>query len=127
MIGATDAHTSFSNAEEDNFLGKYGVAYPAADRWQKKFPASTVPGILDQWIEWQSSQSGLAGVWAKENTREAIFDAMMRKETYATTGPRMRVRFFGGWEFESSDASSRLPASPAWPRPGDPVAANWAQ
>jgi hypothetical protein len=54
--------------------------------------------------------SGLAAVWAKENTREAIFDAMMRKETYATTGPRMMVRFFGGWEFTAEDTKGRLPA-----------------
>jgi hypothetical protein len=55
--------------------------------------------------------SGYQGVWATENTREALFDAMMRKETYATTGPRMLVRFFGGWDFTADDAKSRLPAN----------------
>jgi len=52
-------------------------------------------------IGWEQTASGYAGVWATENTREALFDAMQRKEVYATTGPRMLVRFFGGWEFEA--------------------------
>jgi hypothetical protein len=56
------------------------------------------------------SASGYAGVWATENTREALWDAMQRKEVYATTGPRMLVRFWGGWDFEEQDALSRLPA-----------------
>jgi hypothetical protein len=106
MIGATDSHTSFSNAEEDNFLGKYATASPAPDRWNKKFPPLTVPGVLEQFTEWQTSQSGYAAVWSKENTREAIFDAMKRKEVYATTGPRMTVRTFGGFDFASDDAYS---------------------
>jgi len=55
--------------------------------------------------------SGYAGVWATENTREALFDAMARKEVYSTTGPRMLVRFFGGWDFEAADANSRLPGA----------------
>jgi len=104
MIGATDSHTSFSNAEEDNYLGKYAVASPSPDRWEKKFPPLTIPGVLDQFTEWESAQSGYAGVWATENTREAIFDAMMRKEVYATSGPRMTVRFFGGWDYTPEDA-----------------------
>jgi hypothetical protein len=104
MIGATDSHTSWSNAEEDNYLGKYAVASPSPDRWEKKFPPLTIPGVLDQFTEWESAQSGYAGVWATENTREAIFDAMMRKEVYATSGPRMTVRFFGGWDYTTIDA-----------------------
>jgi len=105
MIGATDSHTSFASAEEDNYLGKYGVATPGPERWSKKFPPLTVPGVLEQFTEWQSSQSGLAGVWATENTREAIWDALYRKEVYATTGPRIQVRFFGGWSFTEDDVN----------------------
>ena len=59
---------------------------------------------------WEQTASGYAGVWATDNTREALFDAMQRKEIYATTGPRMIVRFFGGWDFEPDDANTRNPA-----------------
>ena len=106
MIGATDSHTGLATAQEDNFFGKHAGAEPSADRW--KHPMAKVGD--KSYESYDMVASGLAGVWARENTREAIFDAMMRKETYATTGSRMLVRFFGGWNFEQSDAKTRLPA-----------------
>jgi hypothetical protein len=63
-----------------------------------------------EYTGWGMVASGLAAVWSRENTREALFDAMMNKETYSTTGSRMVVRFFGGWNFTSEDAQNRLPA-----------------
>jgi hypothetical protein len=103
MIGSTDSHTSYSNTEEDNYLGKYALGTPAPDRW-KKLMGEGIPGRVTDLFEWETSMSGLAAVWATENTREAIWDAMMRKEVYATTGPRMTVRMFAGWDFEAKDA-----------------------
>ncbi|UCD70056.1 MAG: DUF3604 domain-containing protein [Betaproteobacteria bacterium] len=106
MIGATDSHTALATAQEDNFFGKHSGAEPGPKRWEHPMAQ-----VGDKKYEgWAMVGSGLAGVWARENTREAIFDAMMRKETYATTGSRMLIRFFGGWDFNKNDTLSRLPA-----------------
>ena len=107
LIGATDSHTGLATAEEENFFGKHSGAEPNSQRVyhaMAKVGQSEYPG-------WSMTGSGYQGVWATENTREALFDAMMRKETYATTGPRITVRFFGGWDFDETDAQGRLPAS----------------
>ena len=108
MIGSTDSHTGLATADEDNFFGKHAGAEPSAGRAGHVFAAS--PDGRIRLIGWQQVASGYAGVWARENTRAALFDAMQRKEVYATTGPRMFVRFFGGWEFEPADAHTRNPA-----------------
>jgi hypothetical protein len=107
MIGSTDSHTGLATAQEDNFFGKHSGAEPSPERW--KHPMAKVGDR--SYESYDMVSSGLAAVWAKENTRAAIFDAMMRKETYATTGSRMLVRFFGGWDFEAKDALTRLPAN----------------
>lgn len=108
MIGSTDSHTSLATAEEDNFFGKHSGAEPSATRALHPFLQSSDGKV--QLMGWEMVASGYAAVWATENTREAIFDALMRKEVYATTGPRMIVRFFGGWDFQAADARTRNPA-----------------
>ena len=106
MVGSTDSHTGLSTAEEDNFFGKHSGGEPSPERMKHPF-TKTKNG---EFKGWQTSASGLAAVWAEENTRESIFDAMARKEVYATTGTRMMVRFFGGWDFTENDLNSRQPA-----------------
>ena len=107
MIGSTDSHTGLATAGEDNFFGKHSGTEPSAERYLH--PMAKVGDM--EYTSWSMASSGYAAVWATENTRRAIFDAMMRKETYATTGPRMLVRFFGGFDFTAADAGSRLPAN----------------
>ena len=95
MIGSSDAHTALAAVAEDNFWGKMGASEPHPGR------------VLDDATSrgWQASAAGSAAVWARENSRDAIFEALRRKEVYATTGPRIALRFFGGWSFEESDAA----------------------
>jgi hypothetical protein len=106
MVGATDTHTGLSTAEEENFFGKSTSVEPSATRAAHPFVKSDLGAIEG----YDLSASGYQAVFATENTREAIFDAMERKETYATTGPRIMVRFFAGWEFTDDDLRSRVPA-----------------
>ncbi|WFM72438.1 DUF3604 domain-containing protein [Halomonas sp. CKK8] len=106
LIGSTDSHTGLATAEEENFFGKVSSMEPGPERIKRPFMRR---GDL-QIMEWEVTASGYAAVWATENTREAIFDAMERREAYATTGSRIIVRFFGGWDYTPEDAHSRLPA-----------------
>ena len=105
LVGATDTHTGMTTPDEDNFFGKFASYEPNPER--ATHTSKTNPELGISYKSWQYSAAGVTAVWAEENTRGAIFDAMERRETYATTGPRMRVRFFGGWDFEEADARRR--------------------
>jgi hypothetical protein len=109
MIGSTDAHTGLAAVEEENFLGKVSSSEPSPERLSGVFMTNPKIGVTI--MDWEVSSSGYAAVWATDNTRAAIFDAMQRRETYATTGTRMLVRFFGGWNFEDADATTRNPGA----------------
>jgi len=102
MVGGTDAHTSLATTREENYFGKFPASEPSADRYSHVLLENKELGIA--YYAWEELASGLSGVWAKENTREALFDAMERKEVYATTGTRIAVRFFGGWDYAPDDA-----------------------
>jgi len=119
IVGSTDSHTALATAEEDNFFGKHSGTEPSPERMQHPF-TKTKQGVFEGW---ETVASGLAAVWAIDNTREAIFDAMARKEVFATTGPRMMVRFFGGWNYTRDDLNSRQPAFLGY-RKGVPMGAD---
>ena len=120
MVGSTDSHTALSTGEESNFFGKFSLMEPSAGRVVQ--PMIEVGGRR-MWDVWEFGAAGYAAVWAMENTREAVWDAMRRKEVYATTGPRMTVRFFGGWEFSEADASLQSLAGTGYAR-GVPMGGN---
>jgi hypothetical protein len=124
MIGSTDSHTSLAAAEENNFFGKHSGVEPTPDRWNH-----IVGRAADTLVKgWQQASSGYAAVWAQENTRASLFDAIKRREVYATTGSRMTVRLFGGWDFTANDAlapdlvqvgyAGGVPMGGVLPRPG---------
>ncbi|MCZ6889078.1 MAG: DUF3604 domain-containing protein [Gammaproteobacteria bacterium] len=101
IIGSTDTHTSLASADEDNFWAQYPNTPPTAERPMDRFvPAWERP------LQWETGAQGYAAVWAHENTRKSIFAAMHKKEVYATTGPRITVRVFAGWNFTPADAAA---------------------
>ena len=97
MIGSTDSHTAMASAEETNFHGKMAI-----DSTPETKAKDVIPGTPG----WDMGAAGLVAVYAEQNTRESLFDGMKRKEVYATTGPRIQLRFFGGWEYLASDVSA---------------------
>jgi len=105
LIGSTDSHTGLPTTDENNFFGKVSILEPSADpvRFEEVIIGRTNPDPTKKIRAWRTSASGLAAVWSRENTREGLWDAMARKETYATSGTRLKVRVFAGWGFETSD------------------------
>ena len=103
MIGSSDGHNTFSTVQEDNFFGKFPESEPSVARMYNAMAADRL------WANWHIVASGYAAIWARDNTRKSLFDAMKRREVYATTGSRISVRFFAGWEYEAADLDQ-----PAW-------------
>ncbi len=109
LIGSTDSHTGLATADDDNFWGKFVESEPGPDRINSK-----MGGRL--WDNWRLSSSGYIGVWARANTREELFAAFKRREVYATTGPRISLRFFAGWDFAEADAKADALAEAGYDR-----------
>lgn len=107
LAGATDSHIGLSAVEEDSNMGKFPAEAPSAER--ATAVVKTTATVDQDLYGWNYGASGFMGVWATENTRKGLFDAMKQRELYGTTGPRMAVRFFGGWDFTAAD----LDADPA--------------
>lgn len=103
LIGSTDSHTALSTADENNFFGKTVGTEPSAHRWEHDAIPALKPELVTK--GWALGASGLAAVWARENTRESLFDAMERREVYGTTGTRMTVRLFAGWDFAPEEVN----------------------
>lgn len=96
LVGGTDAHTGLATADDNNFFGKFPGSEPGSARLTSK-----MGGFL--WENWKLAASGYTAVWARENSRAAIFSALKRREVYATTGPRISLRVYGGWDYEPGD------------------------
>ena len=130
LIGSTDAHTAVPSFDENNFWGKMPWSSPRPERISEPLSNFIYDESNDDGGDppaWQMSSAGYAAVWAQENTRESLFAAMQRKEVYASTGPRISVRFFGGWDYQSDDALrpdlARIGYSKGVPMGGDLVSA----
>jgi hypothetical protein len=106
FAGGSDVHNSLTAIEEDNFYGKHVNQEPSPIRWEHV----SKQGFGKTRYTYHYTAAGYAAVWATDNTREALWDAMKRKEVYATSGTRPTVRFFAGWSFEQKDASNRYVA-----------------
>lgn len=103
MIGSTDSHNSVATADDTNFFGKMPVMLPNKNRMHNNLMFESDDENAAGPVGWEVAASGYAAVWAAENTRESLFDAIRRKEVYATTGPRITVRLFAGWDFAPED------------------------
>jgi hypothetical protein len=103
MVGSTDAHTSLAATREENYWGKFAGTEPSSDRWKHYVIKAFSGDEALSTFAWEEVSSGLAAVWARANTRAGLFDGMQKKETYATTGTRITVRFFGGWNYGADD------------------------
>tara|TARA_R110002073_G_scaffold29213_6_gene92344 strand:+ start:6543 stop:8408 length:1866 start_codon:yes stop_codon:yes gene_type:complete len=110
MIGSTDSHTSLSSVDDNDFRGNHPGNEPQADRIAQTLIPASHEKLADIMVK-DIAAAGSAAVWATENTRSAIFDALRRREVYATTGPRITLRFFGGWNFDDGSASDPLHVS----------------
>jgi hypothetical protein len=111
LIGSTDSHTSLATADENNYYGKFAWLEPYPGRVEGSWFGRMQPNDQSKDSAWgmkaySLSASGYTGIWAQDNTRESLFAAMKRKEVYASTGPRIKVRFFGGWNYQRNDAFS---------------------
>lgn len=104
LIGGNDAHIGVVTTREDNFFGEFANGLPSPDRWKTSLIRVNNDPKKEALVSvWGEQAAGLGGVWARENTREGIWDALKRKEVYATTGDRPTVRVFAGWEFAQAD------------------------
>ncbi len=103
LIGSTDAHTGLAGTREENYWGKMITSEPGPERMDHYVIRALGGDESLSTFSWEEISSGLAAVWARENSRAAIFEAMQKKETYATTGTRIIVRFFGGWDYGADD------------------------